>query len=57
MNFHSIVEIPKGEKHPRFAKVPELETFAKSDADRKLVTVFRSFRNAGAPFVVPAGNS
>jgi tripartite-type tricarboxylate transporter receptor subunit TctC len=55
MNFHAIVEIPKGEKHPRFAKIPELETFAKSDTDRKLVTVFRSFRNAGAPFVVPPG--
>ena len=55
MNFHSIVEIPKGEKHPRFAKVPELESFAKSDTDRKLVTVFRSFRSAGAPFVVPPG--
>ena len=55
MNFHAIVEIPKGEKHPRFAKVPELESFAKSDTDRKLVTVFRSFRNAGAPFVAPPG--
>ena len=55
MNFHAIVEIPKGEKHPRFAKVPELETFTKSDNDRKLATVFRSFRNAGAPFVVPPG--
>jgi tripartite-type tricarboxylate transporter receptor subunit TctC len=55
MNFHAIVEIPKGEKHPRFAKVPELETFTKSDNDRKLATVFRSFRNAGSPFVVPPG--
>ena len=55
MNFHAIVEIPKGEKYPRFAKVPELESFAKSDTDRKLVTVFRSFRNAGAPFVAPPG--
>ncbi len=55
MNFHAIVNIPKGEKHPRFANLPELESFARSDTDRKLVTVFRSFRNAGAPFVVPAG--
>ena len=55
MNFHAIVEIPKGMKHPRFANLPELESFAKSDTDHKLVTVFRSFRNAGAPFVVPAG--
>ena len=55
MNFHAIVEIPKGSKHPRFAKLAELESFAKSDTDRKLVTVFRSFRNAGSPFVVPPG--
>ena len=55
MNFHAIVEIPKGAKHPRFAKLPELESFAKSETERRLVTVFRSFRNAGAPFVVPAG--
>lgn len=55
MNFHSIVEIPKGAKHPRFAKLPELESFAKSEIDRRLATVFRSFRTAGAPFVVPAG--
>ena len=55
MNFHAIVEIPKGSKHPRFAKLAELESFAKSDTDRKLVTVFRSLRNAGAPFVVPPG--
>lgn len=55
MNFHAIVEIPKGEKHPKFAKVPELESFARSDSDRKLATLFRSFRNAGAPFVVPPG--
>jgi disulfide oxidoreductase YuzD len=49
------VEIPKGSKHPRFAKLADLESFAKSDTDRKLVTVFRSLRNAGAPFVVPPG--
>jgi len=55
MNFHAIVEIPKGAKHPRFANLTELESFARSETDRKLITVFRSFRNAGAPFVVPAG--
>lgn len=55
MNFHAVVEIPKGRKHPRFAHLPELESFAKSDVERRLVTVFRSFRTAGAPFVVPAG--
>ncbi len=30
MNFHSIVEVPKGERHPSLGHLPEIETFAKS---------------------------
>jgi tripartite-type tricarboxylate transporter receptor subunit TctC len=55
MNFHAVVEIPRGRKHPRFAHLPELESFAKSDLDRRLLSLFRSFRTAGSPFVVPPG--
>jgi len=33
MDFHGIIEIPKGQKHthPRFAKLPDIETFARSE--------------------------
>lgn len=55
MNFHVILEVPKGMKHSRFARLPELESFVKSEKEGKLLTVFRSFRNAGAPFVAPPG--
>jgi tripartite-type tricarboxylate transporter receptor subunit TctC len=55
MNFHAVVEVPKGRKHPSFAHLPELESFARSDVERRLLTVFRSFRTAGSPFVVPPG--
>ena len=55
MNFHVILEVPKGMKHPRFARLPELESFVRSEKEGKLLTVFRSFRNAGAPFVAPPG--
>ena len=36
-NFHAIIQIPKDDRHPHpaFAKLPELETFAKSDRERR----------------------
>jgi hypothetical protein len=54
---HAIMETPKGEKHPHpfFAKLPEIETFAKSDRERKVIALQRSFRIAGTPFVLPPG--
>lgn len=55
VDFHAIVEVPKGEKHHLFPNVPELETLARSDKERKLVTLYRAFRVAGQPFVLPPG--
>jgi tripartite-type tricarboxylate transporter receptor subunit TctC len=55
IDVHASIEIPKGERHPRFAQVPDLETFAKSDAERKILTMFRSFRQAGQNFFLPPG--
>ncbi|HWP56729.1 MAG TPA: hypothetical protein VNL14_02450 [Candidatus Acidoferrales bacterium] len=55
VDFHAIIEIPKGDKHPRFAHLPELESFAKSDRERQLLTLHRTFRLAGSPFVLPPG--
>jgi tripartite-type tricarboxylate transporter receptor subunit TctC len=55
VDFHAIIEIPKGDKHPRFAQLPELESFVKSDRERNLITLHRSFRLAGSPFVLPPG--
>jgi len=55
VDFHAIIEVPKGEKHSHFAHVPELESFAKSEKDRKLMTMQRAFRVTGQPFVLPPG--
>src|SRR5438094_8396269 len=55
VNFHAMIEVPKGEKHPNFAQVPELESFAKSERERKLMVMQRAFRVAGQPFVLPPG--
>src|SRR5262245_1366320 len=55
VDIHAIMETPKGDKHPhpRFNKLPELESFAKTDRERKLVVLQRAFRVAGTPFVLP----
>lgn len=57
MDFHSIIEVPKGRKHPhpQFAKLPDIETFAGSAMDRKVVALYRAFIGSGNPLVLPPG--
>ena len=57
VEIHAIMETPKGEKHPhpRFGRLPEIETFAKSDRERKVIQLQRAFRVTGTPFVLPPG--
>jgi hypothetical protein len=51
------METPRGDKHPHpvFAKLPEIETFAKNDRERKMLALQRGFRVTGTPFVLPPG--
>ena len=55
VDFHTIIEVPKGNRHPRFAHLPELESFAKSDRERKVLAMQRGLRQAGSPYILPPG--
>ena len=57
MDFHGIIEIPKGRKHthPRFAKLSDVGAFARADMDRKLVAIYRTFVGSGNPYILPPG--
>jgi len=57
VDIHAIMETPKGDKHPhpRFSRLPEIASFAKSDRERKVVVLQRAFRVSGTPFVLPPG--
>ena len=55
VDFHAIIDIPKGLKHPQFSHLPELESLARSDNDRKVVILQRAFRVGGAPSFLPPG--
>jgi tripartite-type tricarboxylate transporter receptor subunit TctC len=55
MNFHSILAVPKNDKHPKLGHLPEIESFAKSERERRLLTMWRGFRVVGSPYVAPPG--
>jgi hypothetical protein len=44
VDFHAIIEVPKGKKQPHFARVPELEGFAATDTEAKVLALLRGFR-------------
>lgn len=55
MDWHFVLEMPKGVKHHKFGYLPELNTFAKSDKERNLLALQRAFRIIGSPFILPPG--
>jgi len=55
MDFHSIIDIPKSAKHQRLGHLPEIESFAKSPLEVKIVTTWRTFRLLGSPYVALPG--
>lgn len=57
VDIHAGIEIPKGKKNPRFAQLPELESFAKTEREKKMLEVFRAFRLAGQNFFLPPGTA
>jgi hypothetical protein len=55
INAHAIMEVPKGLKHDHFGRLPEVEQFAKSEKERKVLAMLRAFRQVGSPYILPPG--
>ena len=55
IDLHAIMEVPKGLKHPHFARLPEVEEFARSEKERKVLAMLRAFRQVGSPYILPPG--
>ena len=56
-DFHAAIEFPKGRKDPRFAHLglPDIENFAKSEKEKKLLNMVRAFRSIGTALLLPPG--
>ncbi len=55
VDIHAIMEVPKGLKQPGFERLPEIEEFAKTEKERKLLAMIRTFRQIGTPSILPPG--
>lgn len=55
IRIHTTITIPKGKFHPRFANVPDMDTFAKNDRERQLLNLFRTFLYPRWPYILPSG--
>src|SRR5918996_1488244 len=53
LDLHVIFAVPRENKHPRFHNLPEIDGFAKTERERKVVTMFRNFSLTGSPFILP----
>ena len=59
VHVHAMLEIPRGDKHPhsRFASLPEIESFVRSEKESKVVAMFRAFQLVGSPYILPPGTA
>ena len=57
VDFHAAIEVPKGKKDARFAQLnlPDIENFAKSDKEKRLLSMMRGFRSVGTALLLPPG--
>ena len=55
VDFHAIIEIPKGHRPPQFAHLPEIEAFVRSDIERRLMAMARIFWGVGTLKYLPPG--
>ena len=55
LDLHALVEIPRGNRPDGFVRLPEIESFAKSDVERKVLAMYRAFRLVGTPYVLAPG--
>src|SRR5262245_56121271 len=53
VDLHVIFAVPRENKHARFHYLPEIDGFAKTERERKIVAMFRNFSLTGSPFILP----
>jgi len=53
VDLHLLLAVPKDLKHAQFGHLPDLEIFAKSERERKVIAMFRNLRLTGSPFFAP----
>jgi tripartite-type tricarboxylate transporter receptor subunit TctC len=55
VDFAAVLKIPREDKEPDFDHLPELDNFAKSERERRFLTLMRSTRAVGTPYIISPG--
>ena len=53
VDFIAILKIPREDKEPNFDHVRELDTFVKSERERRFLALTRATRSVGTPYLLP----
>jgi tripartite-type tricarboxylate transporter receptor subunit TctC len=53
VDFVAILKIPREDKEPNFAHVREIDTFVKSERERRFLALTRATRSVGTPYLLP----
>jgi tripartite-type tricarboxylate transporter receptor subunit TctC len=51
-DFIAVLKIPREDKEPNFDHLPELDTFVKSERERRFLSLMRSTRSVGTPYIL-----
>jgi tripartite-type tricarboxylate transporter receptor subunit TctC len=54
-HYHATLAVPKGAAHPDLPGLPDLDKFAKTDKERKVLDLFRAFQYPRWPIHLPPG--
>jgi tripartite-type tricarboxylate transporter receptor subunit TctC len=52
-DFVAVLKIPREDKEPEFDHLPELDNFARSEREHRFLTLMRSTRAVGTPYILP----
>jgi tripartite-type tricarboxylate transporter receptor subunit TctC len=54
-DFVAILKIPREDKEPEFDHLPEIDSFVRSEQERRFLTLMRSTRLVGTPYIISPG--
>lgn len=52
-DFAAVLKIPREDKEPEFDHLPEVDSFVKSERERRFLHLMRSARLVGTPYIIP----
>jgi tripartite-type tricarboxylate transporter receptor subunit TctC len=56
VNFHTVITVPKGRYIAAYSRdIPEIDTFAKTEKEHRLLSLYRAFDYPRWPYFVPPG--